>query len=137
MLVAAAGILAAPHRGAFDMLSAGAEPGHSAWSVGANMSCSECQRVVSNLEGYCAKQRPMGDLDLTCFDCTWAHHEMPGCQRIMALVKARPQPFAESSVRFANKGREAWRCPGAEPPASPRAHPEPPFRGPMRRATAA
>lgn len=39
----------------------------------------------------------MGDLDLSCFDCTWAHHEMPGCQRIMALIKARPQHLSEPS----------------------------------------
>lgn len=90
---------AAPHRDAFEMISAGpsTSPG-TAWSVGANLTCPECERVVRNLKGYCDKQRPLGDLDLHCFDCTWAHEEMPGCQRIMALIAARPQPIPEPSA---------------------------------------
>ena len=61
------------------------------------MNCAHCERVVKNLEGYCAKQKPMGDLDLKCFDCTWAHHEMPGCAAIMpagiwVLSSAPDQP---------------------------------------------
>ena len=96
MLLAAS--LTLPRPDTFGMQPARSS-GHSVWAVGANLTCSQCERVVSNIEGYCSKQRPMGDLDLSCFDCTWAHQEMPGCQRIMALIKARPQPIPEPTVR--------------------------------------
>ena len=63
------------------------------------MSCNECRRVVDSLTGYCERQRPMGDLDLECFDCTWAHEEIPGCQRILALTIAHHEPRAVDGVR--------------------------------------
>ena len=71
------------------------------WTAGSGMHCSECQRVVRDLQGYCHRQRPMGDLDLECFDCTWAHKEIPGCNRIMALIAARPGPSLGGAVRTA------------------------------------
>ena len=67
------------------------------WSAGKGMNCAHCERVVKNLEGYCAKQKPMGDLDLKCFDCTWAHHEMPGCAAIMEQIRARAEPEAQQT----------------------------------------
>ena len=110
MLLAAS--LTLPRPDTFGMQPARSS-GHSVWAVGPNLTCSQCQRVVSNIEGYCSKQRPMGDLDLSCFDCTWAHQEMPGCQRIMALIKARPQPIPEPTVRpcprAGGSGNEACR----------------------------
>ena len=75
------------------------------WSAGKGMNCAHCERVVKNLEGYCAKQKPMGDLDLKCFDCTWAHHEMPGCAAIMEQIRARAQ---RESVRSGGAGKKPF-----------------------------
>ena len=74
------------------------------WSAGKGMNCAHCERVVKNLEGYCAL-KPMGDLDPGA-DCTGAPRDA-GLRGDHGADRARASPGADPPRLLPDRRRAA------------------------------